>query len=383
MAAEKRSVAKQTPIAEARIKKGSKRDAGRGKAWTFPRHTLEQAVRVAQAIEEKNAGNPMHAAELARAVGFRKPNDWRFLELLRSANQYGLTKGTGQKTSVSLEKLGQDIVAPSSPQQRQDALRNAFLNVPDFKKVDDFYGGKRIPEDEFFLNTLTRQFGISRDRVDRFSEIFLANRKFLKAFFAPTAGSSERGIDDERVEAAASDLQTSDPASAPSERPLRKFLDTCFVMMPFGEWFDRYYREVYSPAVREAGFEPIRADELFSIGSVVEQIWEQIDKAKVLLADLSDKNPNVFYELGLAHLARKPVVLTAARIDDVPFDLRHLRVITYDVRETQWAAKLQKAVTDYLKNAVKEPEKTIPHPFRAMFGGEQEEEEETDQSNAS
>ena len=98
-------------------------------------------------------------------------------------------------------------------------------------------------------------------------------------------------------------------------------------MMPFGEWFDKYYKTIYIPAIKEAGLEPLRSDELFSTGTVVEQIWEQVSKAPVLLADLSGKNANVFYELELAHAARKPVVFTANTIDDVPFDLRHLRVM--------------------------------------------------------
>lgn len=135
-------------------------------------------------------------------------------------------------------------------------------------------------------------------------------------------------------------------------------------MMPFGTWFDRYYQEIYVPAVKTAGYEPLRADELFNTGSVVEQIWEQIEKAKVLLADLSGKNPNVFYELGLAHAAKKPVVFTANNVEDVPFDLRHLRVIVYDIRDPGWAETLRKRVADYIRNAAKEPDKSIPHPFR-------------------
>jgi hypothetical protein len=117
--------------------------------------------------------------------------------------------------------------------------------------------------------------------------------------------------------------------------------------------------------IKEAGLEPVRAEELFSTGSVVEQIWDQIVKAKVLLADLTDKNPNVFYELGLAHAARKPVIFTASKIDDVPFDLLHLRVIVYQVREPQWADKLRRMITDCLRNTVKDPAKSLPHPFRA------------------
>jgi len=92
----------------------------------------------------------------------------------------------------------------------------------------------------------------------------------------------------------------------------------------------------------------------------------QIEKAKLLLAGLSGKNANVFYELGLAHAARKPVVFTSAQVEDVPFDLRHLRVIIYDIREPEWAPRLTKSVTDYLRKAMKEPGKSIPHPFRKL-----------------
>jgi hypothetical protein len=169
---------------------------------------------------------------------------------------------------------------------------------------------------------------------------------------------------------AGEEVESAQPERRISKQPrVREFLDTCFVMMPFGDWFNTYYQDIYIPAIREAGFEPVRADELFTTGSVVEQIWEQIQKAKVLLADLTDKNANVFYELGLAHAAKKPVVFTAAKVEDVPFDLRHLRVIIYEVREPEWSLKLRKSVTDYLKNAFKDPDKSIPHPFR----GESEE----------
>jgi hypothetical protein len=77
----------------------------------------------------------------------------------------------------------------------------------------------------------------------------------------------------------------------------------------------------------------------------------------------------VFYELGLAHAAVKPVVFTASRVDDVPFDLRHLRVIIYEVQEPDWGTRLRKSITDYLRNAAKEPDKSIPHPFRSIAEG--------------
>lgn len=355
-----------------RPKKGPKqvapRSSGKGQPWTFPKNPLEDAIKIAKAIEEKNAGNPMRAGDLPKAVGFKRANDWRFLDFLRSANQYGLVEGAGQTAVVRMQKLGQDIIAPSSAKERQTALLAAFRNVPDFKAVADFYGDKKIPEDEFFLNTLTREFSIPRDRVETFSEVFLANLEYLRAFdVAKSDATSAQGIS----------TGEDAGAQAPIERRIvrkphvREFLDTCFVMMPFGDWFDRYYQEIYIPAIREAGFEAVRADELFSTGTVVEQIWEQVKKAKVLLADLTGRNANVFYELGLAHAAKKPVVFTAPTRDDVPFDLRHLRVIEYETREPEWADKLRRNVTEYLKNTLKDPTKSIPHPFR----GQEEEEE--------
>src|SRR5205085_7628220 len=153
--------------------------SAKGKPWTFPKNSLEDAIGVAKAVEEKNAGNPMPAQDIAVAIGFKQSSDWRFLDLLRSANQYGLVTGSGAAATVHLTQLGQDVVAPSSPSQRSDALLRVFRNVKEFEAVEKHYGGKRIPEDEFFLNTLTREFNVPRDRVEHFAKIFLENLKYL------------------------------------------------------------------------------------------------------------------------------------------------------------------------------------------------------------
>jgi hypothetical protein len=101
-------------------------EEGRRTPWTFPKHTLEDAIRVAKAIEDKNGGNPMRAEMLARAVGFNQPNDWRFQDFLRAAGMYGLVSSSGANATVALEKIGQDLIAPSSPLQRKEALRQSF-----------------------------------------------------------------------------------------------------------------------------------------------------------------------------------------------------------------------------------------------------------------
>lgn len=327
--------------------------------WTFPKNTLEEALKIPRAVEEQNAGNPMKPDMLAKAVGFNSTSDWRFLDLLRSANLYGLVEGRGKTSPVSLTEIGQDVVAPSSPSARPKALQRAFRTVEDFKKVEEFYRGKKLPEDEFFENTLFREFGIHRDRVKAFIDTFTSNLNFLHAFQMES---------DEPGGVVRNDGRRSEPEIPDTGRGSggRQFLDTCFVMMPFGEWMDKYYQEIFVPAIKEAGLEPVRADELFTTGSVIEQIWEQISASKVLLADLTGKNANVFYELGLAHALAKPVVFTTSDLADVPFDLRHLRVATYEIRDPAWGEKLRSDLTSYLRAAKAEPEKSVPQPFRMM-----------------
>jgi len=348
-----------------RRKPAAKSNAGH---WTFPKNSLEEAIEVAKAIEDQNAGNPMKADVLVKAVGFKQSNDWRFLNLLRSASQYGLVSGTGPSATVKLETIGQDVVAPGSPSQRQAALLRAFRNVAEFKKVEDFYKGKKLPEDEFFENTLVREFAIPRERVKTFIDIFTKNLSYLRSFRPadPTDKSEDSNESTKGEQKPAKIISTDDTAKG------RTFLETCFVMMPFGDWFDVYYQDIYTPSIKEAGFEPMRADQLFSTGTVIEQIWEQISKSKVLVADLSGKNANVFYELGLAHAARKPVVFTSCNLDDVPFDLRHLRVIIYDINDPHWGDKLKRNLTSFLKNAKADPDKSIPQPFRQLDSDEDE-----------
>jgi len=226
-----------------------------------------------------------------------------------------------------------------------------------------------LPEDEFFENTLVREFGIPRDRVKPFIEVFTRNLDYLKAFRAANIEEEPQGKEPTGEKVERKPQKTIIPDDSAKGRT---YLDTCFVMMPFGDWFNTYYTDIYTPAIKDAGMEPMRADQLFSTGTVIEQIWEQIEKSKILLADLSGKNANVFCELGLAHAARKPVVFTSCNLDDVLFDLRHLRVIIYNTQDPFWGTKLQRDITTYLKNAKAEPEKSIPQPFRKIEIDEKE-----------
>jgi hypothetical protein len=138
--------------------------------------------------------------------------------------------------------------------------------------------------------------------------------------------------------------------------------------MPFGQPQDRYFSNVFAPAVVDAGLDPIRADSLFRSTNIVGDIWRLTREATLLLADLSGKNPNVFYELGLAHAVGKPVILVSATVDDVPFDLRHLRVLIYDKEDEAWGTRLQERVTEAVRETLSDMSGAIPLPFLETGG---------------
>src|ERR1039458_615971 len=140
-------------------------------------------------------------------------------------------------------------------------------------------------------------------------------------------------------------------------------LGTCFVISPFGGYFDSYHTAIFEPAIKAAKLKPCRADDLYRPSSIIHDIWKYVSGAAVLLADLTGKNPNVLYELGLAHAIGKPVVMVTQVLDDVPFDLRNLRVITYDLRDPAWAELLGDSITHSLEEVLGSPESAVPPVF--------------------
>ncbi len=157
----------------------------------------------------------------------------------------------------------------------------------------------------------------------------------------------------------------------------KKPKDMCFVLMPFKEPFDTYFDAIISPAIEATGLDPVRGDSVFMSTSIVGDIWKKTQQAKVLIAELTEKNANVFYELGLAHALGKPVILISESMDDVPFDLRNYRVITYDKDNPTWGVDLQENIEDFLKATLANPIEAVPSVFRKPVKSQAPSESET------
>jgi len=103
-----------------------------------------------------------------------------------------------------------------------------------------------------------------------------------------------------------------------------------FVLMPFDQpWSDRIWTRLVRPTVESEGLLPIRGDDLYG-RDIMEDIWQGILKARIVIADITDRNANVFYELGIAHTVGKPVILMTQDVADIPFDLNRFRHIVYE-----------------------------------------------------
>jgi Nucleoside 2-deoxyribosyltransferase len=134
-----------------------------------------------------------------------------------------------------------------------------------------------------------------------------------------------------------------------------------FVLMPFAGEFDDVYKLGIRPACEDVGAYAERVDEQLFVGSITQRIYNQISKADVIVADMTGRNPNVFYEVGYAHALGKPVILLSREADDIPFDLKDYPHIIYGGRIADLIPSLMKKVGWCLENRGDSLPQTLSH----------------------
>jgi len=138
-----------------------------------------------------------------------------------------------------------------------------------------------------------------------------------------------------------------------------------FVIMPFSSEFDDIYKLGIKEAAKECEVLAERLDEQMFSEGMLERIYRQIDAADFIVADLSNRNANVFYELGYAHARGKTCILLTKDADDIPFDLKHKRHIVYGgsiaylkdelKKNIEWAKVQKKSHEDSVISVVTKP----------------------------
>lgn len=121
-------------------------------------------------------------------------------------------------------------------------------------------------------------------------------------------------------------------------------------MMPFSAPFNNVYEAIRRSA-EATGMRCDRVDGIWENHTVIQDVISLIDRSAFVVCDCTGRNPNVFYEIGIAHSLGKEVILITQNGDDIPFDLRHIRYLTY-LNNGEGLGNLQAQLTERLRNPI-------------------------------
>jgi hypothetical protein len=338
--------------AERHKKNKSKKKGGPGGARrSFPSITIGKAIAVAQKIKELNGGNPWSPESIATAldVGAKSP---KFYYITAASRDFGLTTGTRDTPTISLTDLGRSIVYAPDPEVEQKKKVEAFLTVDIFKRVLEHYKGSALPEMKYLGNTLENEFKLPPPFHNEFSRLFRENCQELGITSGPGTSGGKVAGDGKPVPAT---LILGVPKGEDGEKKPKAFIIMPFVekseIRPVG-FFKEVLRSLLTPAGVAAGFIVETANRQ---GSDVIQstIVNDLLEADLVIADLTDHNPNVLFELGVRIAEDKPVVLVKATGTGRIFDVDNMmRVYEYSANLWQSTVETDLAeITEHIKAA--------------------------------
>ena len=313
------SASESKPIATKRGSRGPR---------PFPQNSIKEAMEVAESIKEHNAGNPWGTEQLAHSLKVSATTA-KYFYLTASSRDYGLTVGTSKGKTIQLTPLGRKTVFPENSQQRLESLKTAFLNIDIFRKVFEYYTQGELPEKEYVFNTLQETFDLAPTYHEEFYKVYTENLEFLKSIGLFTGLNALPMTDS--PSAFGNGLMQTPQTSNELGRDL-------FVIMPFSERTEKYpegfFEEVYNslivPAATQAKFNAKTAQKSGS-DIIHKTIVNSIYNAEIILADLTEHNPNVLFELGLAIAFKKKVAIIRAKGTMPIFDVDNsMRVLDYN-----------------------------------------------------
>jgi hypothetical protein len=301
----------------------------------YPRVELREAVKVSLAIRQKNGGHPWDPENVREAVEYPKGND--FYYLTAASRDFGLTEGTRDTTTISLTELGKRLAYAETPDEEAATRREAFFNIEIYRQVVEYYSGADLPEMKYLKNTLENKFHLDPTVHEEFADLFRKNCEYLNLTEGVSSTGSAapkppgKGTSHVSLTATSGDIVT---VAEPEE-------DTglvCFVEMPFSErdpahvtgFFHEVLNQIIAPAGRKAGFKVITARKQGS-DVIMATIVNGLLDADLVVADLTEHNPNVLFELGMRMNDDKPVALIRASGTKAIFDVDNmLRVEEYN-----------------------------------------------------
>jgi hypothetical protein len=145
----------------------------------------------------------------------------------------------------------------------------------------------------------------------------------------------------------------------------KRELKTCFFITPIGDEgtderdrSDQVLEYIVKPAVAECGYDiPVRADQISEPGIITMQVIERLLNDDLVVADLTGRNPNVYYELAIRHAFRKPIVQIIDDSENLPFDVAPIRTIRFNYHDLASSDKCKRLLVEQIRATEKDPTK--------------------------
>jgi hypothetical protein len=378
-----RTVKKKTGTKKIKNPKPAKRGSG---PKPFPGCSFQDAMEIAIVIQRSGVDNRMRRLTIFDELK-KSPDSGPSRMLVINSGKYGLTTGGYKADYLDLNEQGRLAVDPETDPRVQVKARFelAIEGIPPFKHLYERLSGNKLPSPAV-LNDLLIEIGLRQEQWSECVDIFIVNLKFLGLLRTIAGAERVLKIDHalEDVSTVPNTSQTNKPSLAkPSGVPLTPdttdWRNTCFYITPIGaddselrKHSDMFLNCVVEPALRETGLKVVRADQIGRPGMIGAQIIEHVLKARLVIADLSYHNPNVFYELCLRHASGLPTVQIIRSADEMPFDLQQLRTIkidTTDIYTLLPRLEVYKAeIATQVRRALEDPD-SVDNPIRTYCPG--------------
>lgn len=316
----------------------------------FPACAFEEALDFAKALHAYGSGKPVRRLSLFDHLG-KAPDSGTSRQLIVNANKYGLIKGGYSADQLELTPDGERSVDEDAPKRERAKswIKLAVIDIEPFKKLYERFSGAKLPARAALIDAI-KEFEVSADLAEEAVDTFVVNLRFVGVL--QTLSGAERIVTVDH-------LLDSLPATSPAQRggaavvsggtkttgvlvtaEHSEFTTTCSYITPIGEdgseqrkHSDLFLGSIVEPALEHLGLRVVRADAIDKPGTITKQIMEYLLRSRLVIADLSFHNPNVFYELAIRHAARLPVVQLIRAADRIPFDLNQIRTIKIDTSD--------------------------------------------------
>lgn len=355
----------------------------------FPACAFEEALEFASAIFEFGSGQQVRRVSLFDHLQ-KSPESGPSRQLITNSGKYDLSEGSYKAEFLKLTQNGAKAVDEELPPRERARARIALAieGIEPFKALYNKFVGNKLPQRAALIDAV-KDSGIEADLAEEAVDTFVVNLRFVGLLqtlsgaerivtiehFLDTlpSGAATRSVefnrpvvDQQRTESGA--LVTAAKA---------EFDTMCFYITAIGEegseqrkHSDLFVSSIIEPALEPFGLKLVRADAIDKPGTITRQIIDCILQSRLVIADLSFHNPNVFYELAIRHAARLPVVQIARTQERLPFDVNQMRTVRVDTSDIySLVPKLEThraEISGQVRRALDDPE-SVDNPISTFY----------------